>query len=81
LAELGLISDYRHNPDRVELHDVIRSYLREQSKTRRAELHRALVDAQRGLVLEEGGINVWWQLPTAETYLGCGCPLTYAVLD
>jgi WD40 repeat protein len=74
LAELGLVSDYRQNPDRISLHDVIRSYLREQTQQRRAELHRALVDAQRGLVREESRVGAWWQLSAVETYLWAWLP-------
>lgn len=43
------------------LHDVIRGYLREQTHHRCGELDRALIDAHRSLVLDEGGISAWWQ--------------------
>jgi WD40 repeat protein len=72
LAALGLVSDYRH--DQIELHDVIHAYLREQTKHRHGELHRALVDAHRGLVPDEGGSSAWWRLPPMETYLWTWLP-------
>src|SRR5436305_15262181 len=43
LADLALVSDYRHDPEHVVLHDVIRAYLREQTQHRRGEWDRALV--------------------------------------
>ena len=69
LADLALVSDYRQDPDRVMLHDVIRCYLREQAPHRRGELDRLLIDAHRGLVPDEGGFSAWWQLPEEQTYL------------
>jgi WD40 repeat protein len=74
LAELALVSDYRRDPDQVVLHDVIRSYLREQTRQRRRELDGALVDAHRSLVLDKGGTSAWWQLPADETYLWAWLP-------
>jgi hypothetical protein len=69
LAELALVSDYRQDPERVALHDVIRDYLREQTHDRRGELNRTLIDAHRTLVPDDGGTNAWWQLPAEQTYL------------
>jgi hypothetical protein len=74
LAELALVSDYRQDPDRVVLHDVIRAYLREQTQHRRGELHRVLIGAHRSLVPEEGGISAWWQLPAEHSYLWAWLP-------
>jgi WD40 repeat protein len=74
LAELALISDYRTNPERVMLHDVIRVYLREQTRHRHRELHRAFIDAHRSLVPEENGISAWWQLPAEQIYLWAWLP-------
>ena len=74
LAELALVSDYRQDPDQVVLHDVIRAYLREQTHHRRGELDRALIDAHRGLVQDEGGTSAWWQLPAEQTYLWAWLP-------
>jgi len=75
LADLALVSDYRHDPDRVVLHDVIRAYLREQTHHRRAELDQTLVDAHRDLVPDEDGISAWWQLPAEQTYLWTWLPI------
>ena len=75
LAELALISDYRYDPEQVVLHDVIRAYLREQTHHRRAELDRALIDAHRGLVADEGQTSAWWQLPVEQTYLWSWLPV------
>jgi WD40 repeat protein len=72
LAELALISDYRS--DEVGLHDIIRAYLRAQTRHRHRELHQALVDAHRSLVPNEDETSAWWQLPTAETYLWTWLP-------
>jgi hypothetical protein len=74
LADLALVSDYRRDPDLVVLHDVIGSYLREQTRHRRGELARALVDAHRSLVPDEGGISAWWQLPAEQNYLWAWLP-------
>jgi hypothetical protein len=74
LAELALVSDYRQDPDRVVLHDVIRAYLREQTSHRRGELDRVLVDAHRSLVSEGDGTSTWWQLPAEHTYLWTWLP-------
>jgi hypothetical protein len=74
LAELALVSDYRQDPDRLVLHDVIRAYLREQTHHRRRELNRALIDAHRNLVPEEGTISAWWHLSTEQTYLWTWLP-------
>ncbi|MGH3809826.1 MAG: NB-ARC domain-containing protein, partial [Pseudonocardiaceae bacterium] len=74
LAELALVSDYRQDPERVVLHDVIRAYLREQTRHRRGELDRALIDAHRGLVPKEGGASAWWRLPPEQSYLWAWLP-------
>ncbi len=74
LAELALVSDYRQDPERVVLHDVIRAYLREQTRHRRGELDRALIDAHRSLVPEEGGSSAWWRLPPEQAYLWVWLP-------
>ena len=74
LAELALVSDYRPDPDRVVLHDVIRAYLREQTNHRRDELDRVLIDAHRSLVPDEGGTSAWWQLPAEHSYLWAWLP-------
>jgi WD40 repeat protein len=74
LAELALVSDYRHDPERLVLHDVIRAYLREQTHHRRGELARALIDAHRSLVAEDGDTSAWWQLPADESYLWAWLP-------
>jgi hypothetical protein len=83
LAELGLISDYGHDPEQVGLHDVIHAYLREQTHQRRCELHQALLDAHRGLVPNEGRMSAWWQLPREQAYLWTWLPslLSGAGLD
>jgi WD40 repeat protein len=72
LAELALVSDYHR--DQVVLHDVIRAYLRERTQHRRGELDRALIDAHRSLVPDEGGTSAWWQLPAEQTYLWAWLP-------
>jgi hypothetical protein len=74
LADLALVSDYRQDPERVVLHDVIRAYLREQTIHRRGELDRVLIDAHRSLVPEEGGTSAWWQLPAEHSYLWAWLP-------
>jgi NB-ARC domain/Domain of unknown function (DUF4062)/WD domain, G-beta repeat len=74
LAELALFSEYRRDSDRLQLHDVIRAHLRERTRDRCAELCRALVDAQRGLVPEEGERSAWWHLPPEQRYLWAWLP-------
>jgi len=60
LAELALVSEYRHDPEQVVLHDVLRAYLCEKTAHRRGELHRALIDAHRSLDLDEGETKASW---------------------
>ena len=74
LADLALINEFRSNFDRLQLHDVIRAHLRERTRNRHTELNRALVDAHRGLVPNEGGISAWWQLPPEQPYLWAWLP-------
>jgi WD40 repeat protein len=74
LAELALVRDYRHDVDQVVLHDVIRAYLRQQTKHRRGELDRALIDAHRCLVPNDGETSAWWQLCAEQTYLWAWVP-------
>ena len=74
LAELALLSDYRSDPERVVLHDVIRGYLREQTRHWRSELDRALIDAHRSLVPQEGDSSAWWRLSPEHTYLWAWLP-------
>jgi WD40 repeat protein len=74
LAELALAIDYRRDPEQVVLHDVLRAYLREQTRQRCGELDHALIEAHRGLVTDEGGTSAWWQLPAGETYLWTRLP-------
>ncbi|MGH3856477.1 MAG: NB-ARC domain-containing protein, partial [Pseudonocardiaceae bacterium] len=74
LADLALVSEYRRDPDRLQLHDVIRAHLRERTRYRRPELDRALVDAHRGLVPDQGEMSAWWHLPAEETYLWAWLP-------
>ena len=51
LFDLGLLAGYRRDPDRLVLHDVIRTYLREHKpRARRAEWDAAVVDAHRDLL-------------------------------
>ncbi len=74
LADLALISEYRRDSDRLLLHDVIRAHLRERTRDRCGELDRALLDAHRGLVPDEGGTSAWWQLPPEQRYLWAWLP-------
>jgi uncharacterized protein DUF4062/NB-ARC domain-containing protein len=74
LADLALVSEYHGDPEHVVLHDVIRAYLCEQTRHRRGELDRALIDAHRNLVPVEGGTSAWWQLPAEQTYLWAWLP-------
>lgn len=69
LADLHLVQDYRLDPPRLQLHDVIRSYLRHRIGDGHPGLHRTLVDAHRPLVPSTGGRTCWWQLPDDEPYL------------
>jgi WD40 repeat protein len=74
LAELALISEYHRDPDRLQLHDVIRAHLRERTRKRLTELHRALLDAHRDLVPGMGKISAWWELPPEQSYLWAWLP-------
>jgi WD40 repeat protein len=66
LADLALLSGYRRaKPAHLGLHDVIRSYLRDQFGDDLPRLDATLIDAHRGLVAGEE----WWRLPDDEDYL------------
>src|SRR5262249_11688120 len=69
LADLSLVQDYRLDPPRLRLHDVIRSYLRHDVGSELAGLNQALIDAHRSLVLDHDGDTSWWQLPAEHAYL------------
>ena len=66
LFDLGLLAGYRRNPDRLVLHDVIRTYLCDTSREQRAEWDAAVVDAHRDLLPADGG---WADLPAEQGYL------------
>ena len=72
LAALALVGDYHDN--RIKLHDVIHAYLSEQTRPRHSELNRALIDAHRELVPDEGGMSAWWRLPLEQDYLWAWLP-------
>ncbi|MBV8995885.1 MAG: DUF4062 domain-containing protein, partial [Pseudonocardiales bacterium] len=74
LADHALVSEYRRDYDLLELHDVIRAYLRERGQDQRAEFHRTLVEAHRSLVSDEGDMSAWWQLPREQAYLWTWLP-------
>jgi hypothetical protein len=66
LFDLGLLAGYRRNPDRLVLHDVIRTYLCDTSREQRTGWDAAVVDAHRDLLLADGG---WADLPAEQGYL------------
>jgi WD40 repeat protein len=66
LFDLGLLAGYRRDPDRLAVHDVLRTYLRYTNRDRLAEWDAAVVDAFRDLVPAEGG---WADLPPEQHYL------------
>jgi hypothetical protein len=75
LADLALLNDYRSDPERAVLHDVLRSYLREQTSHRSGELDRTLIETHRSLVpIQADGCSAWWQLPADQTYLWAWLP-------
>ena len=74
LAGLALVINYYPESEQVVLHDVIRAYLREQTRHRLIELNRALVDAHRSLVANKAEMSAWWQLPAEQTYLWACLP-------
>jgi hypothetical protein len=65
LFDLGLLAEYRRAPDEIVLHDVLRAYLRDRTRGRRAGLDAAIVDAHRALVPGHGGHADWARLPDA----------------
>lgn len=69
LADLSLVLDFRLDPPRLRVHDVIRSYLRHRVAGHLDSLHRRLLDAHRGLIPAGDGATAWWQLPDEEGYL------------
>ncbi|MGE3413799.1 MAG: NB-ARC domain-containing protein [Dehalococcoidia bacterium] len=75
LFGLGLLAGYRRDPDRLILHDVVRAYLQDRTRGRRAELDTAVVDAHREL-LPSGG--TWADLPAEQSYLWTWLPFHLA---
>jgi WD40 repeat protein len=76
LFDLSLLAAYDHTPPSILLHDVVRSYLQSASRDRRAELHRALVEAHRVLndswaALDPAEHYLWTWLPTHLHEAGC----------
>lgn len=69
LADLSLVLDFRLDPPRLRLHDVIRSYLRHRVAGHLDGLHRRLLDAHRSLIQAGDGATAWWRLPDEEDYL------------
>jgi WD40 repeat protein len=69
LADLSLVLDFRLDPPRLRLHDVIRSYLRYRVAGQLESLHRKLLDAHRGLIGAGNDATAWWHLPDEEGYL------------
>ncbi|WP_246122065.1 NB-ARC domain-containing protein [Pseudonocardia cypriaca] len=74
LASLALVADYRDHPSRMQLHDVMRSYLREQTRARRAKLDQAIVGAHRGIVPRRAGRSAWAELDSNHDYLWSWLP-------
>jgi WD40 repeat protein len=66
LFDLGLLTGYRRDPDRLLLHDVIRAYLRVHSREEWAGWDSAVVDGHRDLLPTAGS---WADLPTEQGYL------------
>lgn len=85
LADLSLVQEYRLDPPRLRLHDVIRSYLMHRADCDLPRRHATLIDAYRDLVQQsaenpfsndhmptwgrDGTHSMWWRLPARELYL------------
>ena len=69
LADLALLAGYRRQPDRLQLHDVIRAYLRQQTTARHDELNRAVIDSHRSLITRSGKRSIWADLDSGQSYL------------
>ncbi len=69
LFGLSLLAAYRRSPDEAQLHDVVRTYLRQRTADRRATLDRKIVAAHRDLA--PAG---WAMLPPEATYLWSWLP-------
>ncbi|WP_239153103.1 NB-ARC domain-containing protein, partial [Virgisporangium aurantiacum] len=70
LADLALVTEYRHDTATVRLHDVIRSYLIHEAGPRHAaHLHRTLLDAAARTLPTQAVPPAWWELPQAPDYL------------
>ena len=66
----GLLADYRREPDRLAMHDVFRSYLRQLTAYRRAELDAAIIDAHRELLPPDQDPGPGWAaVPGEHKYL------------
>ena len=66
LYDLSLIVSYRRQPDRLVLHDVIRTYLRHRTRSSRGRLNAAVVDAHRDML---SGSGSWAGLPGDQIYM------------
>jgi WD40 repeat protein len=66
LFDLGLVADYRRNPEQLVLHDIVRAYLRDTARTQLPEWNAAVIDAHRELL--PGGGD-WADLPAEHAYL------------
>ena len=69
LADLSLVSDFRLDPPRLRVHDVIRSYLRHRVDGHLGGLHRRLLNRYRDLARTRNEATPWWRLADRESYL------------
>lgn len=71
LSTLSLLSSYRF--DSLRLHDIIRSYLRNQSEDLIESYNRKFIDDARPLLRDDlssgATLGTWWRLPDNEDYL------------
>src|SRR5664279_4515315 len=91
LADLSLVQEYRLDPPRLRVHDVIRAYLRGQAGSDLPRRHAALLNANRplthpataGTAADCGSSTDWSRLPNEERYLWSwtGYHLHHAGLD
>ncbi|WP_203994109.1 hypothetical protein, partial [Virgisporangium aurantiacum] len=66
LFDASLISEMRHDPSTIRIHEVFRQHLRTLAGAERLRsLNEALVEAARSLL----GSADWWNLPPRHTYL------------
>jgi transcriptional regulator with XRE-family HTH domain len=75
LFDLSLLQAYTRAPNRIELHPIIRTYLKSELGNGVISQHALrFIQSIRALVSSEDGSSVWWELQPSEGYLWAWLP-------